>query len=196
MLMLTISSHITSQSNRLFFSAAPLGEQQEARGLGRHLGAGAAGGQGDEGHPGDNHDGDDDHGDHGDHGDDYGDNGQGDAGHTGKGPPDDHPDDYHDHSGKYEGHSSEECYVTVLPNNCTICTTLALVSCLVKDLREIHVKSNSHFFPCKYQAQTHFTCQVSPFCYKSTTYQTRRKFNPYFVTCHKHAICHVKSRTY
>ena len=62
LLMLTISSHITSQSNRLFFSAAPLGEQQEARGLGRHLGAGAAGGQGDEGHPGQGHP--DNHGDH------------------------------------------------------------------------------------------------------------------------------------
>ena len=71
LLMLTISSHITSQSNRLFFSAAPLGEQQEARGLGRHLGAGAAGGQGDEGHPGkgdpDDHD---YHGGDGDDGDD------------------------------------------------------------------------------------------------------------------------------
>ena len=77
----------------------------------------------------------------------------------------------------------------------TVSNMEALVSCLVKDMRETHVISNSHFFSCKYQAQTHFTCQVSPFCYKSTTYQTRRKFNPYFVTCHKHAICHVKSRT-
>ena len=53
-------------SDGLLIFSAPLGEQQEARGLGRHLGAGAAGGQGDEGHPGKGHLDHDDHGDDGD----------------------------------------------------------------------------------------------------------------------------------
>ena len=56
-------SHTSSNlSDGLLIFSAPLGEQQEARGLGRHLGAGAAGGQGDEGHPGQDHP--DNHGDH------------------------------------------------------------------------------------------------------------------------------------